>query len=323
MALTLIPTAVDTSAATAIAKAAHDIAVQAAADAKAADERAARAMSKANAATSDAAAAITQYSTLEQVAASYAQALPASVADRQALHDSVAAANARIDDISLTPGPAGATGAQGIQGVTGQAGAKGTTGDQGLRGPSGTDGVQGLAGPTGPAGVAGPVGATGAKGDTGAAGKDGAAGAAGPTGATGSTGLTGPQGVAGSTGATGATGPAGTPADMTRVVALETAVTALQKLKVTVGFGTANLPASLAAGATTNVSVTLSRDMGSTVYSVGYGLAGGTSLLGALTATGVLSQTATTVTIGVKNTGLTSLLNLSTASLSVVTARDA
>jgi hypothetical protein len=175
-------------------------------------------------------------------------------------------------------------------------GPAGPQGPQGERGPAGLVGQQG---PQGPIGLAGPTGATGAKGETGAAGKDGAAG---------------PQGPA---------GPAGTPADMTRVSALETAVTALQALKVTVGFGVVNLPGSLAAGATTNVVVTLSRNMGSATYSVGYGLAGGTSLLGQLQATGVVAQTATTVTIGVRNTGLTALLNLSTASLSVVAARDA
>lgn len=118
-------------------------------------------------------------------------------------------------------------------------------------------------------------------------------------------------------------GDPGTPADITRVSALEAAVAALQALKVTVGFGVANLPASLAAGASTNVVVSLSRNMGSATYSVGYGLAGGSSLLGQLQATGVVAQTATTVTIGVRNTGLTALLNLSTASLSVVAARDA
>lgn len=135
----------------------------------------------------------------------------------------------------------------------------------------------------------------------------------------------GPKGDPGQPGASvkGDKGDPGTPADMTRVAALETAVTALQALKVTVGFGVANLPASLAAGATTNVVVTLSRSMGSATYSVGYGLAGGTSLLGALQATGVVAQTATTLTVAVKNTGLTALLNLNAASLSVVAARDA
>lgn len=135
----------------------------------------------------------------------------------------------------------------------------------------------------------------------------------------------GPKGDPGPPGASvkGDKGDPGTPADMTRVAALETAVSALQALKVTVGFGVANLPASLAAGATTNVVVTLSRSMGSATYSVGYGLAGGTSLLGALQATGVVAQTATTVTVAVRNTGLTALLNLNAASLSVVAARDA
>lgn len=110
---------------------------------------------------------------------------------------------------------------------------------------------------------------------------------------------------------------------MTRVTALETQVAALQALKVNVAFGVANLPASLAAGATTNVVVTLSKSMGSTAYSVGYGLSGGQSLLGSLQAVGVVAQTATTVTVAVKNAGLTGLANLSAASVSVVTARDA
>jgi len=103
---------------------------------------------------------------------------------------------------------------------------------------------------------------------------------------------------------------------------LEAAVAALQKLNVIVGFGVANLPASLAAGATTNVTVPLSKDMGSTTYSVGYGLAGGVSLLGNLQISGVVGQTKTNVTVAVKNAGLSALLNLSTASVSVVAARE-
>lgn len=109
----------------------------------------------------------------------------------------------------------------------------------------------------------------------------------------------------------------------TAIGALQAAVAALQALKVTVGFGAANLPASLGAGATTNVTVTLSRDMGSTAYSVGYGLSGGTTLLGQLRVASVVGQTRTTVTLAVKNEGLAALLNLSTGTLSVVAARDA
>lgn len=128
---------------------------------------------------------------------------------------------------------------------------------------------------------------------------------------------------AGPAGKDGVNGKDGAPADTSRVTALETDVAALKALKVLVAFGVANLPATLAAGATTNVAVALNRSMGSATYSVGYGLAGGTSLLGQLQATEVVAQTATTVTIAVKNTGLTALLSLSAASLSVVAARDA
>ncbi len=70
------------------------------------------------------------------------------------------------------------------------------------------------------------------------------------------------------------------------ITALTARVVALEGLKVTVGYGTANLPASLAAGASTNVAVTLSKSMGSATYSVGYGLTGGTSLLNLSTASG-------------------------------------
>lgn len=177
----LASTAATDTAALAIAQAAHDVATQAVADAKAADEKAANARqmvlsrdTKLNTAAANATTAIDQYATLEQLATSYAQALPASVADRQALHDSLTALAQRVDQIALTPGPVGATGATG------------DAGPQGLRGPSGVDGVQG------------PPGAKGATGTTGAAG---AAGVVGPTGAAGAQGATGP---------TGATGPSGT-----------------------------------------------------------------------------------------------------------------
>lgn len=107
-----------------------------------------------------------------------------------------------------------------------------------------------------------------------------------------------------------------------RTSALETAVAALQALKVLVGYGVTNLPASIAGGATSSVVVNLSRDMGSATYSVGYGLAGGASLLGSLQVVGVTAQTRTTVTVQIKNTGALALV-ASAASVQVVAARDA
>jgi hypothetical protein len=132
----------------------------------------------------------------------------------------------------------------------------------------------------------------------------------------------GAPGTAGQPGAKGDKGDPGTPADMTRVAALEAAVTALQNLRVTVGYGVTNLPASIGAGAVISVTVTLSRDMGSATYSVGYGLSGGASLLGSLQVVGVLSQTRTAVTVQIKNTGALALV-ASAASVQVVAARDA
>lgn len=245
MALTLAGSGGSDDEARATAQAAHDLAVKAAEDAAAADARAARAMTKANAADTTATDTAGKYDTLEQLATSYAQALPASVQDRAALHAAVDALRADLTATQTT-----LTAVQNALAIEVQARGAAVTSEAATR----------------------------------KAADDALAG---------------------------------------RATSLEAAVAALQQLKVLVGFGVANLPVSLAAGATTNVVVTLNRSMGSTVYSVGYGLAGGTSLLGALQATGVVSQTATTVTVAVKNAGLSALVNLSTASLSVVTARDA
>lgn len=108
-----------------------------------------------------------------------------------------------------------------------------------------------------------------------------------------------------------------------RIATLEAATTALQALKVTVGYGTAAMSGSLLAGGTTNLVVTLSRDMGSATYSVGTALVGGTGLIGSIVISGVLSQTRTTVTVQVKNSGLVTLANLAGAVVHVVAARDA
>jgi len=96
-----------------------------------------------------------------------------------------------ITNISLTPGPQGATGAQGPQGETGAVGPMGPQGLQGIQGVpgiQGPQGLQGVAGQTGPQGPAGAVGATGPQGQQGIQGLQGVQGATGATGAAGSTG---------------------------------------------------------------------------------------------------------------------------------------
>lgn len=113
------------------------------------------------------------------------------------------------------PGPAGPVGPQGVagpMGATGPQGPMGSTGPQGPIGPTGLSGATGPQGPTGLTGATGPIGLTG------------------PTGATGPQGAAGPIGLTGATGATGPTGPKGdpgTPADMSRVTAVEGVVASL------------------------------------------------------------------------------------------------
>lgn len=174
----------------------------------------------------------------------------------------------RIDNIELTPGPAGPTGA------TGEQGPQGAPGDVGPIGPAGPKGDKGAAGDTGAQGPVGPQGAVGDKGDRGATG---ATGPAGPVGAKGDTGPTGPQGAKGDqgfvgatgskgdTGATGPQGPAGTPADMTRVAALEA-----QKLQIEYRDGIA-VPAVLSLlgiSATVDVTVTWATAFPDTAYTI-------------------------------------------------------
>lgn len=134
----------------------------------------------------------------------------------------IAAVNAAIDGIVLTPGPAGEDGADGQDGAPGPAGADGADGNDGATGPAGpagADGADGNDGATGPAGADGATGPTGETGATGAPGADGingtngSDGAIGPAGPTGATGPAGPTGATGPAGPTGVTGPAGTNGD--------------------------------------------------------------------------------------------------------------
>lgn len=189
----------------------------------------------------------------------------------------------RIDNIELTPGPVGPTGAtgeQGPQGVPGDVGPIGPAGPKGDKGAAGDTGAQGPIGPQGPAGdkgdrgatgATGPAGPVGAKGDTGATGPQGAKGDQGFVGATGSKGDTGPvgpqgaTGAKGDTGATGPQGPAGTPADMTRVAALEA-----QKIQIEYRDGIA-VPAVLSLlgiSATIDVTVTWATAFPDTAYTI-------------------------------------------------------
>lgn len=110
---------------------------------------------------------------------------------------------------------------------------------------------------------------------------------------------------------------------LARIKALEATVASLSAKTVTVANGTAALPASLLAGASANVAVTLTRPMGSTTFSVGYALEGGQSLLGNLAITGFVITSQSVVTLTVKNNGLAGLLNLSAATAHVVAVRMA
>ena len=100
----------------------------------------------------------------------------------QRIAAAVAAAEARtdakIETISLTPGPQGERGEQGIRGRSGLQGPRGETGPAGASGPrgpmgfKGEVGIQGFAGPPGPQGEPGPQGPPGAQGPP---GRDGSA----------------------------------------------------------------------------------------------------------------------------------------------------
>lgn len=118
-------------------------------------------------------------------------------------------------------------------------------GDQGERGPQGEPGAHGLVGAVGPTGERGPVGPQGVQGDQGPTG---------PAGPKGDTGPAGPAGPAGATGATGPQGPVGTPADMTRVSALESA-------RGTGGSSTVSVPGSLVAPTTTTFTVAFDKTL--------------------------------------------------------------
>lgn len=98
------------------------------------------------------------------------QTVAAAVAEAEARME------AKIQIISLTPGPQGEQGIQGIQGIIGPQGPQGETGPAGQSGPrgpmgfKGEVGIQGFAGPPGPQGDPGPQGQPGPPGPAGAPG---------------------------------------------------------------------------------------------------------------------------------------------------------
>ncbi|MFJ8690286.1 hypothetical protein [Micromonospora wenchangensis] len=174
----------------------------------------------------------------KQATDSMGESMAGMSAAQQQLQAQVAALSARLDTVQLTPGPAGDPGRSVELRTTSTAVQWRQTGGVWAD-------LVALAAITGPAGE---------KGDTGAAGTPGSTGAAGAAGPKGDTGATGPQ---------GAQGPAGTPADMSRVAALETSVaslilsvTALQAASGKLAAGQATIPALLL-GATTTVQVPL------------------------------------------------------------------
>lgn len=275
-------------------------------------------------ASTDAAEAVSKYATLAQLAADYEAALQASLADRQALHAKDVDLDQRLttqEQRAMTAGPPGEPGKSAYQ-LARDAGYGGTQTQwlAGLRGEPGAPGVS----PSLSLGAVNTLSST-------------AQATASITGSQAAPVLNlgipaGPQGAP------------GTPADMSRITALETRmsaaeaqatalsgaitalttrVSALEAKTITVANGAASLPASLLAGASASVAVTLTRPMGSTSFSVGYALEGGQSLLGNVSITGFVITSQSVVTLTVRNNGLTGLLNLSTATAHVVAVRNA
>ena len=122
---------------------------------------------------------------------------------------SLFATKEELQNISLTPGPAGPKGERGDpgpQGNSGEVGPQGPIGPKGDKGETGERGPQGLPGETGPIGPQGQQGLTGPQGLQGERGQDGQAGPRGERGEQGPIGQTGPAGPQGPIGLTGPKG---------------------------------------------------------------------------------------------------------------------
>jgi hypothetical protein len=224
----------------------------------------------------------------------------------QQMQAQITALHQRIDTVQLTPGPAGEQGEAGRSAelrATTLAVQWRQSGGQwadlvpltAITGPAGAQGVAGSAGVAGPKGDTGPVGPAGPKGDTGLTGPAGPAG---------------PAGAKGDPGATGATGPAGTPADMTRVAALESSVASLilsvNALQVAAGklaAGQATVPALLL-GATTTVQVPLKPALPDTNFAASPLVVGGTNILATLSIMSWSIVSASRVDVVVKASGV-------------------
>lgn len=105
------------------------------------------------------------------------------------VNDNFTALAAAVDNVALTPGPAGVDGQDGADGATGPQGSQGIPGSMGAPGTNGSNGADGL------------PGADGTNGTNGADGADGADGTNGTDGVDGVDGVDGPPGVAGPAGA--------------------------------------------------------------------------------------------------------------------------
>lgn len=117
-----------------------------------------------------------------------------------------------LQNISLTPGPAGPKGERGDPGPQGNPGEVGPQGLQGLQGPIGPKGDKGETGERGPQGLpgeTGPKGSDGLQGPPGPQGIQGERGQDGQPGPKGDIGPIGPQGLPGERGQDGQPGPKG------------------------------------------------------------------------------------------------------------------
>ena len=131
-----------------------------------------QAISKANQAASAANSAASTAQSAAQTAEE-AAAQVASKADVSYVDGEIQDVKDMINNISLTPGPAGADGKDGKDGKDGADGAQGPQGEPGRDGVDGKDGADGAQGPQGEPGKDGKDGQDGAPGAPGADGKDG------------------------------------------------------------------------------------------------------------------------------------------------------
>ncbi len=219
---------------------------------------------------------------------------------RKALVDAISAwMNTQRDSLVGPAGPQGPPGrdgtAIGVPGPKGDKGEQGERGEKGDRGEAGRDGADSfVAGPAGP------------KGDPGSAGRDGIDGQPGVKGDPGAQGERGLQGVRGDTGQQGTPGQAGAPGQKgdrgDQGIAGEAGPQGLKGDKgdrgtpLKIEFASGRIPGALLLGASQNVTVNLTGDMGSDSYTVklipGYGLIGQAAL-------SVVSKTSNTVTVKV------------------------